>query len=520
MSQVTKRRSAAVISLFALLAFALCCASSSYGASVTQTFVFHNGEETYTVPDDVNGIRVVAIGGRGGSVLSVTGGFGARIDAHLGVDPGDVFGLHVGGNGVNGQDAAQYYPTYTYNGGGAGGNITGGTPPYRGASGGGASDMRTGLNGNGDRVLVAGGGGGAGLGGPGGNGDTDAPNTAFPVEGGKAGTFLSAGAGGTGGSSGGLYAGGDGGGSCGGGGGGGGFQGGGGGGVPYSCMSGGAGGGGGGSWADPTSNPQVSVDATGVPSISISYELATASISPSSATFGSSQAVGTVSGSQSLQLTNTGDQTMQFHGVTFGGANPDDFFLGASDCFGGIKGGESCKILVRFAPQAIGTRGASIVVSTNDPASPASVAVMGTAIAPLGGATGSTGSTGATGSNGTNGTNGTNGPAGPAGPAGPQGAVGPAGPSAIAALFLSDRLKTRVAKSLRLKIGSSATGQLALEIWRKNAKLRTQWIGVKRGRSTVKLHLRGLKTGRYALHLALTDDAADTPIDSIPLTVK
>jgi hypothetical protein len=123
------------------------------GATVTCTFSA-GPEGTFTVPDGVSNIDVVAVGGAGGGTLGGSGGPGAQVTADLGVAPGSTLFAEVAiGGGAGGAD---------------------------GAGGGGESDLRTcsitdpGCPQVGSpqdpRLVVAGGGGGAGAAGGGGNG--------------------------------------------------------------------------------------------------------------------------------------------------------------------------------------------------------------------------------------------------------------------------------------------------------------------------------------------------------------
>ena len=135
------------------------------------TFGYTGGPQTYTVPAGVYRVSVDAAGAQGGNSGSngYNGGLGARAQATLAVNPGDVLTLYVGGAGVTVPFA---FGGAGYNGGGNGGYISG----NRGAGGGGASDVRRGGASLTNRVVVAAGGGGAGI--EGGGGAGGAPNGA------------------------------------------------------------------------------------------------------------------------------------------------------------------------------------------------------------------------------------------------------------------------------------------------------------------------------------------------------
>ena len=145
---------------------ALPAGCSQAGTTVTCAFGSTGAEQTFTVPDGVGSVRVVAVGAPGGASgprqpSPVPGGAGAVVTGTLPVTPGRTLYVVVGGPG----DAGFYTSAGGFNGGGAGvarntsGNAGGG-------GGGGASDVRTaplsaGLSPD-PRLLVAAGGGGAG----------------------------------------------------------------------------------------------------------------------------------------------------------------------------------------------------------------------------------------------------------------------------------------------------------------------------------------------------------------------
>lgn len=160
-------------------------ACSQSGGTVTCTFSFTGGAQSFTVPADVTSITGAAFGAQGGDANISGGGGGGEAQAALAVSPGDPIEVLAGGQGG---DFA--HGTAGFNGGGGGG--AGGAafagsefsvPGTDGGGGGGASDVRTGACaatlscGLGARVLVGGGGGGSvgaggafsGAGGGGGN---------------------------------------------------------------------------------------------------------------------------------------------------------------------------------------------------------------------------------------------------------------------------------------------------------------------------------------------------------------
>jgi hypothetical protein len=119
-------------------------------------------------------------------------------------------------------------------------------------------------------------------------------------------------------------------------------------------------------------------------------------------------------------LTYTAEPT-QVRSIDFAGTNPDDFFVGSTTCLGFVPA-DTCKVSVRFAPQAQGARSATLQIDTA--AGMKTVNLTGTG-GPI--PTGPQGLPGADGTNGTDGAPGSTGSTGAQGPQGPQGSPGPQG---------------------------------------------------------------------------------------------
>jgi hypothetical protein len=216
------------------------------------------GSASFTVPNRVTSITVIATGGGGAAAKSnAIGGTGAKVTAILTVIPGDILPIFIGGGGYN-----SVSPGAAGQIGGAGGggathiNVLtsnrivagGGGGSGDGQGGGSGAISNTGAGGNGGGISggyggdagIAGipgiGGSGAANGGQGGNGNSGG--------GGRGGVASGGALGGLGGNGNGLGVGGDGGTgvALGGGGGGGGYGGGGGGGILGEVGGGGAGG--------------------------------------------------------------------------------------------------------------------------------------------------------------------------------------------------------------------------------------------------------------------------------------
>ncbi len=91
----------------------------------------------------------------------------------------------------------------------------------------------------------------------------------------------------------------------------------------------------------------------------------------------------TQSGSRDLVLSNTGNAELTLQGFSAGGRAPGDFRL-AGDCAVGaaLAPGETCELVVRFAPQLEGGRLATLEVAHDGVGSPLRLAVSGAALPP------------------------------------------------------------------------------------------------------------------------------------------
>lgn len=153
--------------LVALLFFSALLINNSTLAQQEEVFEYTGKFQTYEVPEGVTSIEVELWGAGGGNSSWELGrypdkykpGKGGKLTATYPVEPGSKIYIFVGGKGDNATD--RQHGKGGFNGGGNGNN-TGEYGPYCGGGGGGASDIRIGGSGLGDRVLVAGGGGGAG----------------------------------------------------------------------------------------------------------------------------------------------------------------------------------------------------------------------------------------------------------------------------------------------------------------------------------------------------------------------
>ena len=111
-----------------------------------------------------------------------------------------------------------------------------------------------------------------------------------------------------------------------------------------------------------------------------------ASILPVALGFGS-EAVGTVSGAQTVTLVNNGSAPLNFTSIAIAGTNAAEFGIvptGAAPCQTGapVAIGKSCTVGVDFAPQSGGAKSAILAFTDNAGGSPQTVALTGTATAP------------------------------------------------------------------------------------------------------------------------------------------
>jgi hypothetical protein len=95
-------------------------------------------------------------------------------------------------------------------------------------------------------------------------------------------------------------------------------------------------------------------------------------LSPNSLTF-SAQTVGTTSAPQTVTVTNNGDATLTFSGVTASGD-----FAENTTCTTSLRVGQDCTVIVTFTPTATGTRTGTITINDNAPDTPQTVPLTGT----------------------------------------------------------------------------------------------------------------------------------------------
>ena len=119
----------------------------------TYTFEYTGAEQTFTVPSGTTNVQIEVWGAQGGSYITA-GGLGGYAKGTLTVTSGQMLSVYVGGQGSSSTSASVV--AGGFNGGGYAYGFDGNV---YGASGGGASDVRTGGIALTNRVIVAGGGG-------------------------------------------------------------------------------------------------------------------------------------------------------------------------------------------------------------------------------------------------------------------------------------------------------------------------------------------------------------------------
>lgn len=111
---------------------------------------------------------------------------------------------------------------------------------------------------------------------------------------------------------------------------------------------------------------------------------------------------GTLSQPETVTISNSGQADLSINSLSLAGSNASDYIISSNGCLGSVAPGQSCQLMIRFAPQAEGTRSAVVQIASNDFAnSPDDVPLSGTGGAVPPGPVGGAGSPGPTGSVGT-----------------------------------------------------------------------------------------------------------------------
>ncbi|HEY1519300.1 MAG TPA: choice-of-anchor D domain-containing protein [Solirubrobacteraceae bacterium] len=94
--------------------------------------------------------------------------------------------------------------------------------------------------------------------------------------------------------------------------------------------------------------------------------------------------LGQSSGSDTYAVTNTGDENLNIGQVTLGGANPGQFAITSDTCSNETVAGEGgfCTVAVQYNALARGAQSAELDIPSNDPNTPAVIALSGTGLLP------------------------------------------------------------------------------------------------------------------------------------------
>src|ERR1043166_5296906 len=117
-------------------------------------------------------------------------------------------------------------------------------------------------------------------------------------------------------------------------------------------------------------------------------------ISPANLDFGTVLEGATVA-AKSVQVTNSGSNTLHVSGVAMSGSNPGDFSQTNTCIAAAVATQASCSITVNFKPVAEGQRSASLVLTDDAANSPQSIPVTGSLVSPFQITTAPSGSTSA-----------------------------------------------------------------------------------------------------------------------------
>ena len=225
--------------------------------------------------------------------------------------------------------------------------------------------------------------------------------------------------------------------------------------------------------------------------------------SPAAVTF-TARPVGTVSGPQTVTIANEGWTDLAVDGFGVGGAHADDYLVGGDTCGAALQPSESCSVQVRFAPQAVGSRSATLETLGNDP-NAGDVTLSGDGSSAPPGPAGPAGGPGPAGAAGSPGADGDDGAAGSPGADGLPGATGPQGAPGRDATVTC---RVKKARKSRIKVKCTVTLAVAEQAtlrWRLGRAGRTVARGTveaQQHRATIGLdELSDLPQGRYSLRI-------------------
>jgi hypothetical protein len=101
------------------------------------------------------------------------------------------------------------------------------------------------------------------------------------------------------------------------------------------------------------------------------------SLAPQSLSFGN-QPVATISSTETITLSNSGNTAVKISGLAIGGANSGDFADIADTCGSSLEAGGACTVGVTFNPSSAGQRTATLSVTDDASGSPQTASFTGT----------------------------------------------------------------------------------------------------------------------------------------------
>ncbi|HEX5234671.1 MAG TPA: choice-of-anchor D domain-containing protein [Silvibacterium sp.] len=135
-------------------------------------------------------------------------------------------------------------------------------------------------------------------------------------------------------------------------------------------------------YTDDAGNSPQEVSVSGLGTAGTSPGSVTAA--PSTLSFGS-VSTGSTSASQSIAVSNTTSSSVSLSAASLSGTNAGDFAVTSTTCGSSLAASASCTASIAFKPAAAGSASATWMITSSNSATPLSVALSGTGVAPTGG---------------------------------------------------------------------------------------------------------------------------------------
>jgi VCBS repeat protein len=179
----------------------------------------------------------------------------------------------------------------------------------------------------------------------------------------------------------------------------------------------------------------------------------------------------TIGPPRSVTVRSTGERALRVQRLRLTGPARDDFLVTTDTCTGEVVApGDSCEVFLRFAPQAGGSRAASLQIDSDAGNAP----IVDVALNGVGGDL----------------------PTGPVGPPGPSGAAR----QLLATVFAADRHSARAGRRLRVRYVSTMDALVTVQLKRGRRVVRRLTATAVAGRNTLSLRVP-TRRGRYTLGL-------------------